>query len=339
MHRLTSRIHSAKLNRRHEGALDIRSILICRPNKRLGNLLLMTPLVQELERLFPDCTIDFFVAGGLAPIIFENDPHVRKIFRLPSKPFKNLFPYLGVWFSLRKSHYDLAINVIEYSSSGKISTLVSRATYKLLTDETESISRNHPDYHHAGKYPVYALRNYLAHLGIPESDAPVPSLELKLTSAEMEAGKKIIRDIFPNEKETIGIFTFATGLKCYPPSWWEPFYARLKNEYPEYNILEILPKENVSQIGFEAPTFYSLDVREICAVMANLRVFIGADSGMMHLASASGTPTIGLFSVTDEKVYGPYGNGSAAVRTAEGNMEACFVALKGLTLVGGNMGR
>jgi ADP-heptose:LPS heptosyltransferase len=307
--------------------VEIKSVLICRPNKRLGNLLLMTPLVQELERAFPGCSIDLFVAGGLAPVIFENDPHVRNIFRLPSKPFKNLFPYLGVWFSLRKRRYDLAINVIEYSSSGKISTLVSRATYKLLTDEAESIGRSHPDYRHAGKYPVYALRNYLAQLGIPETEALVPALELKLRPGEIEAGRKIIRDIFSNERETIGIFTFATGPKCYPPSWWEPFYDRLKKEYPDYNILEILPKENVSQIGFKAPTFYSLDVREICAVMANLRVFIGADSGMMHLAGASGVPTIGLFSVTDETVYGPYGDGSAAVRTVNGDMGDSFEVL------------
>lgn len=337
MHRLTSRIHNAHLGRRHPGPVEIKSVLICRPNKRLGNLLLMTPLVQDLERVFPDCRIDLFVGGRLAPVIFESDPHVQNIFQLPGKPFKNIFSYLGVWLSLRRRRYDLAINVIEYSSSGKISTLVARATYKLLTDEAGPI-RSHPDYRHAGKYPVYALRNYLTRLGIPEPDAPVPTLELKMRPEELEAGKNILSNIFPNEKETIGIFTFATGAKCYPPSWWKPFYERLKAAYPDYNILEILPKENVSQIEFKAPTFYSLDVREICAVMKNLRVFIGADSGMMHLASASGTSTIGLFSVTDEKVYGPYGNGSAAVKTADGDTGDCFDVLTRLIRRGGASG-
>jgi ADP-heptose:LPS heptosyltransferase len=65
------------------------------------------------------------------------------------------------------------------------------------------------------------------------------------------------------------------------------FYDRLKAEYPNYNIIEVLPVENVSQIGFKAPTFYSKDVREIGALMANTEVFIGGDSGIMHLASAS----------------------------------------------------
>jgi ADP-heptose:LPS heptosyltransferase len=37
--------------------------------------------------------------------------------------------------------------------------------------------------------------------------------------------------------------------------------------------------------------FYSKDIREIGAVIANTEIFIGADSGIMHLASASLTPT------------------------------------------------
>jgi ADP-heptose:LPS heptosyltransferase len=71
-------------------------------------------------------------------------------------------------------------------------------------------------------------------------------------------------------------------------------YDRLKAEYPNYNIIEVLPVENVSQIGFKAPTFYSKDVREIGALMANTEVFIGGDR-IMHLASASKVSTVDFF--------------------------------------------
>ena len=57
------------------------------------------------------------------------------------------------------------------------------------------------------------------------------------------------------------------------------------------------------------------DIREICALIANTDLFIGGDSGMMHLAGASGTPTLGLFSVTDENLYAPYGNNNSAINT------------------------
>ena len=36
----------------------IKKILVCRPNHRLGSLLLLQPLVQELESTFPNSKID-----------------------------------------------------------------------------------------------------------------------------------------------------------------------------------------------------------------------------------------------------------------------------------------
>lgn len=83
----------------------------------------------------------------------------------------------------------------------------------------------------------------------------------------------------------------------------------------------MLPVENVSQISFKEPTFYSKDIREIVAFIANTNVFVGADSGIMHLASASGTPVIGLFSVTRPEMYAPYGPQSLGINTNEKNAE------------------
>ena len=49
--------------------------------------------------------------------------------------------------------------------------------------------------------------------------------------------------------------------------------------------------------------------------MFNTKVFIGADSGMMHLAHASQVSTIGLFNVTEIEFYGVYGNNNINVDT------------------------
>ena len=52
--------------------LKIKKVLIIRPNHRLGNQLLLTPLVQEVISAFPNCEIDLFVKGGVAHPVFEN---------------------------------------------------------------------------------------------------------------------------------------------------------------------------------------------------------------------------------------------------------------------------
>jgi ADP-heptose:LPS heptosyltransferase len=46
------------------------------------------------------------------------------------------------------------------------------------------------------------------------------------------------------------------------------------------------------------------------------RLFIGNDSGAMHLAAAAGTPTLGLFGPSDERLYAPWGEHARVVRGA-----------------------
>ncbi|WP_269234723.1 glycosyltransferase family 9 protein [Flavobacterium flavigenum] len=292
---------------------EIKRILICRPNARLGNLLLITPFVQELEEMFPNCKIDLFVKGFLAPIIFENYDCVDRIIKLPKKPFSNLFQYFKVWVSLKKYKYDIAINVDQGSSSGRLGVKFSNSKFKFFGDLPFSANLYHGDYTHIAKYPIYHLRDYLTKLGFEKREDPIAPLDLKLTPVEIVEGKKKLNTLVKNYKKTICIFTYATGPKCLSEAWWENFYTSLKSEYKNCNIIEILPIENVSQIGFKVPTFYSKDIREIGSVISNADLFIGADSGIMHLSSAVHTPTVGLFSVSNLKKYEPYDNNSFGI--------------------------
>lgn len=317
MHSLTKNIGRSDISRKIDwNSETIRRVLICRPNSRLGNQLLITPLVEEVSELFPNCKIDLFVRGGLAPILFENYKNVDRTIKLPKKPFKELIAYIKVWISLRKYHYDIVINVDKNSSSGRLSTQFTNARFKFFNDLDEELQKEYTDYNHIAKFPVYNFRKYLNQLGLNLPDRPIPLLDIKLGIDELANGKRVLDGIVSIEKKTISLYTFATRDKCYSEAWWAETYDRIKAEYAGvYNILEVLPIENVSQIGFKAPSFYSKDIREIGALIANTEIFIGADSGIMHLASASKAPTVGLFSVTNTDKYQPYGNDSIAVNT------------------------
>ena len=56
-----------------------------------------------------------------------------------------------------------------------------------------------------------------------------------------------------------------------------------------------------------------LQLPEVAAVMARCALFVGNDSGLMHLAAAAGTPTLGLFGPTPASEYGPIGRAARAV--------------------------
>jgi ADP-heptose:LPS heptosyltransferase len=303
---------------------DIRRILICRPNHRLGNLLLTTPLVQEVRQTFPNARIDLFIKGGAGSLIFRNYKNINTLIQLPKKPFKDFIKYLHGWLHIKKTRYDIAINVVSNSSSGRLSTKYANAKFRCYGDVDGSILRKYPDADHMAKFPVYSFRNFLTQLGFPENNSSVAPMNLALSADEIAHGKKLLTDIVRNERKTIALFTYATGDKCYTESWWQEFYTKLKAVYPDYNIIEVLPVENISQLAFSIPSFYSKDVREIGSFITNTDLFIGADSGMMHLASATHTTTVGLFKVTNTKIYAPYNHNSLAIDTSDKSIDECI---------------
>jgi heptosyltransferase-3 len=326
MRKLTRNIGSSNVGQRIEasGKNEIKRVLVSRPNHRLGNLLLMTPLVQEISETLPNAKIDLFVKGNLAPVVFKNFPNVDRIIQLPKKPFNDLFKYLQGWLSIKRNPYDIVINVDSTSSSGRLSVQFANAKHKFFGDVDKEFLLRYKDHEHMAKYPVYVFRNYLNKPGSSESERQIPTLNIHLSASELEEGKKILHDLVRNDKKTICLFTNATGSKIYPESWWQEFYGRLKTEFPDYNIIEVLPVENTSQIGFKAPTYANKDIRTVGSFIANTQVFIGADSGMMHLASAVQTPTIGLFKVTNTSLYEPYNPDSRAVNTTTSSIDDCI---------------
>ncbi len=65
--------------------------------------------------------------------------------------------------------------------------------------------------------------------------------------------------------------------------------------------------------------FHGLDlcgvtnVRENLSVYKNADLFFGVDSGPMHMAAAMGVPVVALFGPTDERKWGPWGEGHTVI--------------------------
>lgn len=288
----------------------IKRILICRPNHRLGNLLLLSPLVQELESTFPNSEIDLLVNHSCAIQLYQNYDNVNNVIVFPKKPFKSPIKYLRALVRFRSKNYDLAMNAVVESCTGRLFTSISKARFKFVGDgDTDKTER------HIAKQVIYSLREFLPSIGVISNDGIPPNLDLRLANEELIHGGSLVYDIVQNAQPTICLYTHTIDTKSYTEALWLDLYEYLQKAFPDVNIIEILPKENSSKIGFRAPPMYSNDVRELAAMIANTDVFIGPDSGMMHLASSSLTPTIGLFIVTDMEKHKPYNEGSVAIQT------------------------
>jgi heptosyltransferase-3 len=60
-----------------------------------------------------------------------------------------------------------------------------------------------------------------------------------------------------------------------------------------------------------------VDLLTAAAVLRRCAMFIGNDTGLMHIAAAVGTPTLGLFGPSPIEKYAPWGVCTAVVRTAQ----------------------
>ena len=75
------------------------------------------------------------------------------------------------------------------------------------------------------------------------------------------------------------------------------------------HLIDAIPEERcIDLIG-------KLDLLTVFACMNRCAFYVGNDSGLMHLAAASGIPTLGLFGPTQEALYAPWGEHTGIVRT------------------------
>lgn len=111
------------------------------------------------------------------------------------------------------------------------------------------------------------------------------------------------------------------GAKCWPAESFgavaqalkERGYAVLINHGPGEEALATAVRESSSNIAIPL----KCSVGELIALTRRARLFIGGDTGPMHLAAALGVPVVALFGPTRPERNGPYGTESIVLRSPE----------------------
>lgn len=286
----------------------IHRVLVCRVSHTLGNTLLVTPLIREIERVFPGAEVDVLTRSVVADESFSGFDRVRSIFRLPSHGLSSPHRVASVLRTLRTRAYDLAIDPGLLSTTDRVYVLAANATWKIGYTNKFGGGLTHvvaapSELRHVGKLPVYLLRKAMH----DDNVAAYPGLDIALSSAERAWGRGIIDEIAGHTGPTLGLFTSATGGKHLGAEWWQRFATRWTEAVPNARLIEIIPLAGRSMLENRWPTYYSTDVRRLAAVISAVTRFVAADCGVMHLASAANAPTVGLFRGTRIAEWGPYG--------------------------------
>jgi ADP-heptose:LPS heptosyltransferase len=103
------------------------------------------------------------------------------------------------------------------------------------------------------------------------------------------------------------------SVKRWPAEKFAALVGRLHDERGAQVVLFTGPGEEGTTawvarvVGAKAAVLPAMGVREAAAVIAVLDAMVACDGGVMHVAAAVGTPTVGIFGSSEADVWFPYG--------------------------------
>lgn len=267
---------------------------------RIGDAVLSSGLVKRLSDEIPNARITI-VAGPAAAPLFEEVPNLDRIIVLPKA--KGGGHWFDLWSQTRSRRWGLVVDLRGSGISRFLSTK-RRAVWKKV-----------------GGPPVHKVIEAARVLKI-EDDPAAPYI---YTSEETEARAA---DLTAGDRPILALAPAANWLgKTWPLERFSRVAMRLLDPHgpmkdgrlmvlgaPEDAKLANGLRDVVGRRDFINLTEDG-DLLTAYACLKRARLFIGNDSGTMHLAAAAGAPTVGLFGPSDDQLYGPWG---PHVRVARG---------------------
>lgn len=294
-------------------------ILVCRLNKRLGNVLFLTPLLTSLAATFPKTRIDVLLRDPQHVDLLQGLPGIGRVWVPPAKPITHVWALLAFIRALRKHRFDLVIDPNDLSVSNRLGVLLCGAKRRLGFAGKDQWLRldyaaPHPrDEPHQALAALHLLSDGLTRL----TPTLLRNYRVAPGADALIKAEQYWRDAFdgvPPHTPVVGFFIQATDAKQLPPSWWRAWLAAMQSAPEAPRLLQLLPPGDTPALSPGVACLRIAPLGELAATLAHLQMFVAADSGPMHLAAAAGVPTLGLFCATDPAHYRPLGPGCTTLQ-------------------------
>lgn len=261
-------------------------------SNRLGDAVLSTGLLDHLIRTYPAARITV-VCGPVAADVFARMPNRERTIVLSKQPYGR--HWLPLWAKTATRVWDLVVDIRGSALSWLVPTR-RRAVFRRVAGPK--------------------VTQLAAILGLSP-----PPLPVVWTS---EADRRRAADLLPANKPVIVLAPTANWLpKVWPADRFAAVFQDLSQSLLSGAVAVVLGGPGPAERAMAAPLLAALpraidlvgvlSLPEVAAILQRAALFIGNDSGLMHLSAASGAPTIGLFGPTDASVYAPAGRCALAV--------------------------
>ena len=286
--------------------------------REIGDVVFTTPAIRALRQRFPDAHITYIVEPAAAPVVAGN-PHLSSV--VVSRGRRGLHGVLDdltLVRRIRAEHYDLVIDFHSGPRSSLIAWL-SGAPRRIGYDVpgrgwmyTTRVARPR------GIRPRHAVANQwdlLDALGIAMPDRSQSPAEMLADVRAADAVSARLSSLGVDRGHELIVLHVSAGnpFRRWPPAAFASLIAMLLHQHPHRRIVVISgPSENDAAARVIAQAQASVDVadrdrvlppqeftlEELRALMDRAALYIGGDSGPMHIASTSSVPIVGLYGPT-----------------------------------------
>jgi len=284
-------------------ALSARPRILVVALRRIGDVLLTTPLVRSLRRAWPQATIDMLVFADTGGILRGN-PDISRVIAMPADRSFGASIALAAKLARR---YELAVS----TQSGDRPTMFAILAGRHSLAPVE------------GDNPMSAVKRRILSQGVPV----VPGLHrveemLRLADAlgvarvaEVVCPAAVRPVLAPSEAYAVIHPAPMFRYKRWTEAGWREIAAALTGRGLRVVVTGGPAAEERAYLDavLEGVSVVRTDGRlawgELAALLADARVFVGPDTSVTHLAAAAGTPTVALFGPTDPRLWGPWPTG------------------------------
>jgi heptosyltransferase III len=297
----------------------------------LGDTLVALPALHLIAREFPSAQRRVLTDRGMHPkaasmaSLLEGTGLVHDYywFPIPSKERSRLRPMMALAREIRAWRPEVLIYLHE--QRGQMIALRDAAMFRMLgirrligVPTTRTLQRK-VLHEQSGRFEHRA--EYLARSMAPLGDSRLAqraSWDLVFSSTERARAAAELDSL----RACPGMLALSIGTKVDTNDWgddnWRGLLGDLSNRFPGWGLVALgAPVEHARSSEllsvWRGPSLNlcgKLTVRESGAVMERARVFIGHDSGPMHLAAAVGTPCAAIFSARNlPGLWFPFGHG------------------------------
>ncbi|HJT22193.1 MAG TPA: putative lipopolysaccharide heptosyltransferase III [Nitrospira sp.] len=293
----------------------------------LGDVLLATPALEALKTAYRSARNIVVVNRGTEAMLAGN-PHVDEILPLERGSMVSQWRFLA---DLRRRRPDIAIDLTDADRSAFL-TWTSGAPIRIgFNDEGRFRGRCYTTVVQ-GKPGLHRIERDLAALLALHIAATETAPKLWLTEDDEQKAGELLNRLGVRERQSFVVLQ--PGARYWFKAWPSERFAALADllsaEYgcrvllggntEEHALVqEIVSRSNSRPIGMAGLA----DVRTFASVLKRAMLFVGNDSGAMHIAAAVGTPLVALFGPSNPDEWGPRG-GRAAILYKNLDCRACF---------------